>query len=200
LMQSLGHERFGLVGHDRGARVAYRLALDRPHCVDRLALLDIIPTIEEWDSFDKDEALATFHWPFLAQPGGLPERLILAESDLFLRYLMHRWAGDPARIDSDALAEYLRCFRLDSVIRASCADYRAGATTDSEDDAADRAAGKRIACPLLLLWGSGRGDLLPVWRRWADDVRGEAIDSGHFLQEEAPEEVLARLLPFLQAG
>ena len=136
----------------------------------------------------------------VAQGGGLPERLILAESDLFLRHLMHRWAGDPTRIDSDALAEYLRCFRFDSVIRASCADYRAGGTTDWEDDAADRAAGKRIACPLLLLWGAGRGDILPVWRRWAVDVRGEAIDSGHFLQEEAPEAVLARLLPFLQAG
>ena len=151
----------------RGSPIAWRW-IGRI-CVERLALLDIIPTIEEWDSFDKKEALATFHWPFLAQPGGLPERLILAESDLFLRYLMHRWAGDPTRIDSDALAEYLRCFRLDSVIRASCADYRAGATTDSEDDAADRAAGKRIACPLLLLWGAGRGDhpagLAPLGRR-----------------------------------
>jgi haloacetate dehalogenase len=197
LMRALSHKRFRLVGHDRGARVAYRLALDHPERVERLALFDILPTLEEWEHFDKEEALATFHWPFLAQPGGLPEQLIGSEPDYFLRYLMNRWAGDPARIASEALAEYLRCFRHQSVIRASCADYRAGATTDVADDAADRAARNRIRCPLLLLWGEGRGDLLPVWRRWATDLRGEAIACGHFLQEEAPEAVLARLLPFL---
>ena len=197
LMRALNHERFRLVGHDRGARVAYRLALDHADRVERLALLDILPTAEEWARFDKDEALATFHWPFLAQPDGLPDRLIAAEPDFFLRSLMNRWAGDPARIAPEALAEYLRCFRRASVIRATCADYRAGATTDLEDDEADRVAGHRIACPLLLLWGEARGDILPVWRRWASDLRGEAIACGHFLPEEAPEAVLARLLPFL---
>ena len=197
LMQALGHEQFRLVGHDRGARVAYRLALDHADHVARLALLDILPTSEEWARFDKDEALATFHWPFLAQPDGLPERLIAAEPDFLLRSLMNRWAGDPARIAPETLAEYLRCFRRESVIRATCADYRAGATTDLADDEADRAAGHRIRCPLLLLWGQDRGDVLTVWRRWAEDVRGEALPCGHFLQEEAPEAVLARLLPFL---
>jgi haloacetate dehalogenase len=199
LMRALDHERFRLVGHDRGARVAYRLALDHADRVERLALLDILPTAEEWARFDKDEALATFHWPFLAQPGGLPERLIATEPDFFLRHLMNRWAGDPARIAPEALAEYLRCFRRESVIRATCADYRAGATTDVEDDEADRAAGHRIRCPLLLLWSRGRGDVLTVWRRWARDAAGEALPCGHFLQEEAPEPVLSRLLPFLGA-
>lgn len=198
LMRALGHERFRLVGHDRGARVACRLALDHPEAVEKLVLFDILPTLEEWARFDKDEALATFHWPFLAQPDGLPERLIAAAPDFFLRSLMNRWAGDPARIAPEALAEYLRCFRRESVIRATCADYRAGATTDVEDDEADRLAGHRIACPMLLLWGEGRGDILPVWRRWASDLRGEAIACGHFLQEEAPEAVLAQLLPFLK--
>jgi haloacetate dehalogenase len=197
LMRALGHERFRLVGHDRGARVAYRLALDHRAKVEKLALFDILPTLEEWESFDKDKALATFHWPFLAQPGGLPETLIGSEPDFFLRSLMNRWAGDPARIAPEALAEYLRCFRHQSVIGASCADYRAGATTDLADDETDRAAGHRIRCPLLLLWSEGRGDMLTVWRRWADDIRGEALPCGHFLQEEAPEAVLARLLPFL---
>jgi haloacetate dehalogenase len=110
---------------------------------------------------------------------------------------MARWAGDVARIDSQALAEYLRCFRNPSVIGATCADYRAGATVDVEHDMADRKAGRRIACPLLVLWGGGRkGDLLPVWRRWADDVSGEGLDCGHFLQEEVPAEVATRLLAF----
>jgi haloacetate dehalogenase len=200
LMRTLGHDRFVLVGHDRGARVAYRLALDRPDSVARLALFDILPTIEEWAGFDKDEALATFHWPFLAQRDELPERLIAGAPDFFLEHLMRRWAGDPRLIAPEALAEYLRCFRRESVIRATCADYRAGATVDVEHDAADRAAGRRIVCPLLVLWGAGRRDLLPAWRRWAGDVRGAALPCGHFLQEEAPHAVLAHLLPFLQAA
>ncbi len=200
LMRTLGHNRFGLVGHDRGARVAYRLTLDRPDAVTRLALFDILPTIEEWAGFDMDEALSAFHWPFLAQRDELPERLIAGAPDFFLEYLMRRWAGDPQLIAPEALAEYLRCFRRDSVIRATCADYRAGATIDVEHDAADRAAGRRIDCPLLILWGAGRGDLLSVWRRWANDVQGAQLSCGHFLQEEAPHGVLARLIPFLQAA
>jgi len=199
LMRALGHERFIVVGHDRGARVAYRLALDRADLVESLALFDIIPTIETWEAMSGLSSVAEFHWPLLAQGGGLPEALIQQDSDFFLRYLMMRWAGDANRIDTRALAEYQRCFREPSVIRATCADYRAGATIDVEHDAADREAGRRIACPLLVLWGTGRkGDLLPVWRRWADDVRGEGLNCGHFLQEEMPAEVATRLLAFLR--
>jgi haloacetate dehalogenase len=151
LMQALGHGRFAIVGHDRGARVSYRLALDRPALVSRLTLLDIMPTIETWERFDKDESLADFHWPFLAQGDSLPERLIAGDPDFFLKYLVTRWAGDASRIDPRAMAEYLRCFRKQSVIRATCADYQAGATVDVEDDESDRKAGRRIACPLLVL-------------------------------------------------
>jgi haloacetate dehalogenase len=198
LMKTLGHERFIVVGHDRGARVSYRLALDHPRLVERLALFDIIPTIETWEAMTGFGAIGEFHWPFLAQAGGLPEALIGRDPDLFLRSLMSRWAGDVSRIDSRALAEYLRCFRHPLVIRGTCADYRAGATIDVAHDEADRKSGKRIACPLLVLWGGGRkGDLLPVWRRWAVDVRGEGLDCGHFLQEELPQETASRLLAFL---
>ena len=197
LMRNLGHDRFALVGHDRGGRVAYRLALDRPELVSRLALFDITPTIETWEAMRWSDAIAEFHWPLLAQEGGLPERLIEGDPDFFLRYLMGRWASDTSRIDPRALADYLRCFRRPTTIKATCADYRAGATVDAEDDEADRQTGRRIACPLLVLWGDSRPDLLPVWRRWAGNVRGEGLQCGHFLQEEAPAEVLARLLPFL---
>jgi haloacetate dehalogenase len=200
LMGSLGHERYAVVGHDRGARVAYRLTLDRPDLVTRLALFDILPTVETWEAMRGASAIAEFHWPFLAQPGGLPEALIDRDPDFFLRYLMSRWAGDVARIGTQALAEYLRCFRRSPTIRATCADYRAGATVDVDDDEADRKAGRRIDCPLLVLWAGRERDLLPVWRRWASDVRGEGLDCGHFLQEEAPGEVAALLLPFLSEG
>ena len=198
LMKTLGHERFIVVGHDRGARVSYRLALDHPKVVERLALFDIIPTIETWEAIGGLASVGVFHWPFLAQTGGLPEALIGRDPDLVLRSLMTRWAGDVSRIDSRVLAEYLRCFRNPLVIRGTCADYRAGATIDVEHDEADRKAGKRIACPLLVLWGGdSQGDLLPVWRRWASDVRGERLECGHFLQEELPQETASRLLAFL---
>lgn len=198
LMKELGHTGFIVVGHDRGARVSYRLALDHPKLVERLALFDIIPTVETWEAIGGLASVGVFHWPFLAQTGGLPEALIGRDPDLFLRSLMTRWAGDVSRIDSRALAEYLRCFRNPLVIRGTCADYRAGATIDVEHDEADRKAGKRIACPLLVLWGGdGQGDLLPVWQRWASDVRGDRLDCGHFLQEELPQETASRLLAFL---
>ena len=203
LMQELGWSRFAVVGHDRGARVAYRLALDRADCVERLALFDILPTIEEWAIFDRSEAMATFHWPFLAQEGGLPETLIAREPDFFLRYLMSRWAGDLTRIDPEALADYLRCFRDPATIHGICEDYRAAASIDLEHDRAD-AGRRKIACPVLALWG-GRGkldkwyDVLAVWREWADDVRGRSLACGHYLPEEAPEETAAELGAFFTA-
>jgi haloacetate dehalogenase len=200
-MARLGFERFAVVGHDRGGRVAYRLALDHPDRVSRLAVLDIVPTIEAWDRMDRRQALGSYHWLFLAQPFDLPERLIGAAPAFFLRWTLASWAGPGAAFDERALAEYDRAFRDPAVIHATCEDYRAGATVDVEDDAADRGR-RRIACPLLALWGaehpgSRSWDPLAVWREWADDVQGHGIACGHFLPEEAPAEVVAALESFL---
>jgi haloacetate dehalogenase len=203
LMEALGHARFAVVGHDRGARVAYRLALDHPAHVSHLAVLDVIPTLEVWRSFDRAEALATWHWPFLAQPPPLPEKLIGADPGFFLERLLSAWAGRRDALAAEAVAEYRRCFGRTEVIHAGCQDYRAGATVDVEDDEADERAGRRIACPLLALWGARGGAAadvpLAVWRRWAVDVRGHGLDCGHFVQEEAPEAVLAALSTFLSS-
>ena len=199
LMRNLGHARFAVVGHDRGARVAYRLALDRPDVMTRLALFDILPTIETWEQMTGISVLAEFHWPFLAQPGGLPEALIDRDPDFFLRYLMTRWAGDVGRIHSQALAEYLRCFKNPETIRATCDEYRAGASIDLDHDRADR--GRKLTMLLLVLWGErssqGSGyDVLGVWRDHAENVTGHGIASGHFLPEEAPDETYQALRGF----
>ena len=200
VMAQLGFERFSLVGHDRGGRVAYRMALDHPERVTRLAVLDIVPTIETWDRLDRAEGLATYHWFFLAQPSGLPERLIGADPEYFLRWTLRSWAGRREGFDERALAEYERAFRDPDVIRATCEDYRAGATVDVEDDTADRGV-RRIGCPVLALWANSgsnpRLDPIAIWRRWADDVEGRGMPCGHFLPEEAPAETLAVLEPFL---
>jgi haloacetate dehalogenase len=195
VMRQLGFERFCVAGHDRGGRCAYRLALDHPEVVQRLAVLDIIPTYEHYRRTDMHFALAYWHWFFLAQPHPLPERLIGADPDWFcLRDRHHLF-------DPEALAEYLRCFRDSETRHAICEDYRAGATIDYRMDEADHAGGRRIACPLLALWG-GRNpihdayDVLAVWRDWAADVSGRAFDCGHYLPEEAPEETLAAFLDF----
>jgi haloacetate dehalogenase len=200
VMAQLGFERFSLVGHDRGGRVAYRLALDHPERVTRLAVLDIVPTIETWELLGRSEGLATYHWFFLAQPPDLPERLIGGDPDYFLRWTLRSWAGRREAFDGRALAEYERAFRDPNVIRATCEDYRAGATVDVEDDAADRGV-RRIGCPLLALWANSgsepRWDPIAIWRGWADDVEGRGVPCGHFLPEEAPAETLAVLEPFL---
>ena len=200
-MARLGFERFAVVGHDRGGRVAYRLALDRPERVARLAVLDIVPTLETWIRMDREAGLSTYHWLFLAQPEDLPERLIGADPDYFLRWTLESWAGRSDAFDSRALAEYQRAFRHPAVIHATCEDYRAGASVDVEDDAADRGH-RRIGCPVLVLWGeqdrSARDwDSVAIWRDWASDVRGQGIPCGHFLAEEAPAETLAALERFL---
>ncbi len=196
VMRHLGFERFAVVGHDRGARCAYRLALDHPDRVSALAVLDIIPTGEHFWRTDIAFAMGYWHWFFLAQPHPLPERLIAADPDAF--YLRR----GRSMFAEEALAEYQRCFRDPATIHAMCEDYRAGATIDLALDKADKEAGRRIACPVLALWGNKGGmprwyDVVAVWREWADDVQGAGLDCGHYLAEEAPDETLAALEPFL---
>ena len=194
VMEQLGFERFAVAGHDRGGRVAYRLVLDHPECVRKLAVLDIIPTGEAFRRADRAFGLGYWHWFFLAQPDDLPERLITADPDAY--YL--RWFSDA--FAPEAVAEYRRCFRDPATTHTMCEDYRAGATIDFTLDEADRGR-RRIDCPVLVLWGR-RGrldawyDVLAVWRDWADDVRGRALDCGHFLPEEAPDETYAELHAF----
>lgn len=198
-MAALGFERFAVAGHDRGARVAHRLARDHGEQIVRIALLDIVPTLYRFETIDQKSATQSWHWFFLIQPGGLPERLLGAEPEFFLR---HQFAGllrEQARLEPEVFAEYLRCFRNPETIRATCAEYRAGASIDLDHDRADR--GRRLTMPLLVLWGKrssqGSGyDMMPVWREHAEHVRGEAIDSGHFIPEEAPDEVYRALLEF----
>jgi len=202
LMAALGHRRFAVAGHDRGARIAYRMALDHPEAIAKLCVVDILPTAEYWDLADRKFAVNTFHWGFLARDGGLPERLIGQDPDFFQDYLMRLWSGDYGALDPAALAEYRRCFAKPENIAASCADYRAGATIDDAQDREDRKAGRRIACPVLVLSGdqylsTGENQAVDIWKRWADDVRGTIVRSGHFVMEEKPQEVLGALVPFL---
>ncbi len=204
VMEQLGHIRFSLVGHDRGARVAYRLALDHPERLDRLALIDIIPTAARWQALNAAEALKAYHWTFLAQPEPMPETLIGGAAPFYVDFTLASWtaAKDLSAFDPRALAHYRAAFNEPSRIHAACEDYRAGATLDRAADEADQAAGKKIAVPVLVLWG-GRGlggggaSTLDVWRQWAHNLLGQPIAGGHFLPEENPEATLEALLAFL---
>lgn len=193
LMQHFGFSRFAVAGHDRGGRCAYRLALDHPDRVTKLAVLDIIPTGEAWRRATVDFGMVNWHWYFLAQPADMPEQLLSANPDAY--YFPNRSHFHP-----DALADYLRCIKLPGTIHAMCEDYRAGATIDRQHDDADRGH-RRIACPVLVLW-SRQGELerfydpLEIWRDWADDVAGTGLDCGHYLAEEAPEETTRQLQRF----
>jgi len=198
-MAALGFERFAIAGHDRGARVAHRLARDHGERIERLALLDIVPTLYRFETIDQKAATSSWHWLFLIQPRGFPERLIGAEAEFFLLHQLSTLLRDPAKLAPDEFAEYLRCFKNPETIRATCDEYRAGASIDLEHDRADR--GRKLAMPLLMLWGNrssqGSGyDVLAVWRDHADDVRGHAIDSGHFIPEEAPDDAYRSLREF----
>ncbi len=202
MMRLQGHQRFAVMGHDRGARVAYRMALDFPETVTRLVSLDIVPTGSYWQQADKRFALGTFHWGFLAQGGGLPEKLIGADPDFWLDWIVGHWAGDKSKFPEAVMAEYRRCFRRPEVIAASCADYRAGATLDDAHDTADLRAGRKIECPIHAFWSGtfvdDRSDALRIWRQWADDVRGERVQSGHFIPEEIPEKIIGPVTGFLR--
>lgn len=203
LMRRLGLERFATVGHDRGGRVAHRLALDHPGAVERLAVVDIAPTATMYARTDKDFATSYFWWFFLIQPFDLPERMIGADPEFFLRSQFERQSQTPGAIEPAAFAEYLRCYSDPRTIHAACEDYRAAAGIDLEDDAADATA--RIEASLLALWGAkgvvGRTyDVLATWREKALDVTGEALPCGHAVPEEAPDAFAEALIAFLRPG
>jgi haloacetate dehalogenase len=198
-MAALGFERFAVAGHDRGARVAHRLARDHGERIERLALLDIVPTLYRFETIDQKAATSSWHWFFLIQSRGFPERLIGSEAEFFLRHQLSALLREPAKLEPEAFAEYLRCFKNPETIRATCDEYRAGASIDLEHDRADR--GRKLTMPLLMLWGrrssQGSGyDVLGVWRDHAEVVRGHAIDSGHFIPEEAPNDAYRALRDF----
>ena len=194
LMARFGFEQFSLAGHDRGGRVGYRLALDHPEKVSRLAVMDIVPTGDTFQRVDMAYALGSWHFFFLAQPAPLPEKFIEAYPDSFYRR-PPRPGADP-----EVAADYLRCGLNPETVHAMCEDYRAAASYDYQLDLADKGV-RKIECPLLVLWG-GKGrlghwfDVLSVWRKWAGDVRGEPLDSGHMLQEEAPDQTYQKLHQF----
>jgi len=205
-MQRLGHSRFAVVGHDRGGRVAYRMALDSPEHIDRLAVLDIVPTEVAWQCANDQFAVAYWPWSFLAQNAPLPERMLTAEADAVVNDAFDQWGSPGTVFSADVRAAYVAALRDPEHAHAICEEYRAAATIDREHDRADQDARRPIVCPLLVLW-SARGPLsswydkssgpLGIWRQWATDARGHSIDAGHFFPEEAHAETTSALREFL---
>jgi haloacetate dehalogenase len=201
VMSALGFEKFMLAGHDRGGRVAHRLVLDHPGRVERVAVLDISPTRTMYRQTDQAFATAYYHWFFLIQPFDLPERLIGADPIFYLRRKTAGWGSAAGIFDPRAFAEYERCFAKPETIHATCEDYRAAASIDLEHDDADVEAGRKVECPLLVLWGKNGVvaryfDPVNDWRAVAVDVRGHAFVSGHYLAEEVPDETFSALHAF----
>jgi haloacetate dehalogenase len=197
VMERLGFPRFSVAGHDRGGRVAYRMALDHPERIERLAVLDIVPTATAWDRADARFALGFWPWSLLAQPEPLPERVLVVTAEAIVDDALGGWGSPASAFPPDVRAAYVEALRDPAHAHAICEEYRAAATLDREHDAADRAGGRRIACPVLAVW-SARGAVgtwyaeeggpIALWRAWGDDVQGHAVDAGHFFPEEASEE------------
>ncbi|HXZ10441.1 MAG TPA: alpha/beta hydrolase [Paraburkholderia sp.] len=203
LMKALGFDCFHVVGHDRGGRTAHRMALDHPDAVTQLVTLDVAPTVAMYEQTSFEFARAYWHWFFLVRPAPFPETLIRADPDLYLRQTIGARSAGLKPFTSEAYAEYLRCLSDPATAHGICEDYRASITIDLEHDRVDHAAGKRIGCPFLALWGAdgviGKCfDPLAEWRRWSADVSGGALPCGHYIAEEAPALLLERVLPFLQ--
>ncbi len=201
VMESFGHKRYAVVGHDRGARVAHRLALDHPDAVTRLCVLDIVPTHTVFRDTGRELAAAYWHW-FYFQVPDLPELMIGAAPEAFLRYMLRGWAFRAGAIEEPMVQEYLRAFTLPGTIRAGLEDYRAAASRDLEDDESDLAL--KLRCPVLAIWGEygkmhSLFDVLTCWRDKATDVRGHTLPCGHFIPEEMPEELVADLRQFLRS-
>jgi haloacetate dehalogenase len=201
VMQQLGFDRFSVAGHDRGGRVAHRMALDHPDRITRMAVIDIVPTLKVYSTVSKQLATAYFHWFFLIQPAPVPETLLAGQGEFFLRSVF-RGVSDNA-MPKEVFAEYARCFNDPATLHAMCEDYRAAASIDLQHDNAD--LNKRIECPLLVLWGDrgamhGLYDVLATWRERAKDVRGLALPGGHWLPEQVPDETYLALHSFFTAG
>ena len=195
VMERLGFRHFAVAGHDRGGRVAYRMALDHPASVDRVAVLDVLPTETVWERADARFALGYWPWSLLAQAEPLPERIIAAAPEVIVDSALGGWGSPPAVFPADVRSAYIEALRDPIHIHAICEEYRAAATLDREHDRQDRAVGRRIACPVLALWSArgplntwyaGEGGPLALWRAWSDSAEGHALDGGHFFPEEAP--------------
>lgn len=204
MMNALGHRRWHVVGHDRGARVAHRMALDHGDCVRTFTSLDVVASQAAFEGMDSAMAFAWFHWNLMRQPFPLPETLIGNSARVYFDFLMERWCATPGALTPEAYEEYARCFCTPDGVRASCAEYRA-VELDLKHDEDDR--GRKLSCPMLVLWGSDTSkrpgwqtgkklDMLETWRERANNVRGRGLDCGHFLPEEKPEEVASELLSF----
>lgn len=205
LMAALGHPRYCVLAHDRGARVAHRLALDYPQAVQRMVLLDIAPTLAMYRQTNEAFARAYWHWFFLIRPAPLPETLIEADPEQYLRSVMGSRSAGMQPFTAEAFAEYLRCLKLPGSARGICEDYRASATIDLQHDEADLLAGRQLELPLLVLWGAegivGRCfEPLQEWQKVATQVTGQALAGGHYLPEEVPEQLLAMALPHLRGA
>jgi haloacetate dehalogenase len=199
LMRALGFERFAMVGHDRGARVAYRAALDHPDRAERLAVLNVIPTVDQFQRMAGGPSLGYWPWFLLAQPAPFPEQLITAAREPFLRFIFESWTEYANAIGEQAFAVYLDALTPPAAA-AMCSDYRASFWLDRQHDEADRQAGRRIECPTLVLTGAAEAQLADageVWREWAVDLRAATVPGGHFIPEEAPEALAAALAEFL---
>ncbi len=203
VMARIGHERFSVVGHDRGGRVAYRMALDHPGAVERLAVLNIVPTVDQFERMAAEAALDYFPWYLLAQPAPFAERVVSASAEYVVRHLLESWSATPGAITPQAADRYARAFTAEA-ISGICAEFRAAFHLDRAMDAADREAGARIGCPVLVHWGAEEGSMsdgpLLVWRRWAGVVEGGPLASGHFVPEEAADDLAASLERFLAAA
>jgi haloacetate dehalogenase len=200
VMARLGFERFSVVGHDRGGRVAYRMALDHAEAVDRLAVLNIIPTVEQFERMGEEASLAYYPFFLLAQPPPFSERIVGASAEYLVRDVLASWPARPDAISAEATERYVRAFTPEAISRI-CAEYRAAFHIDRPMDAEDRDAGRKIECPVLVHWGAEEGPAsdgpLDVWRRWAESVEGRALPSGHFMPEEVSIDLSASLKGFL---
>jgi haloacetate dehalogenase len=199
LMGTLGHAKFAVVGHDRGARVAFRLALDHADCVTRVALLNIVPTLEQFERMGDGPSLGYWPWFLLAQPAPFPERMLVSDPAAVLQHVFNTWASRPGAIGPESREAYLRAM-TPSTIAAMCGDYRASFHVDRHHDADDRAAGRRIAAPLLVVTGEDEAqlaDAAEVWEAWATDLSVTRVPGGHFIPEEAPNELAVALAAFL---